>query len=43
MTKVGIAVRVQPKARCTEVTVSEAGDVTVRVSALPERDKANDT
>ncbi len=33
--------RVQPKARRAGVTVSEAGGVTVRVSAPPERGKAN--
>ena len=33
--------RVQPKARRIGVTVSEAGDVIVRVSAPPERGKAN--
>ena len=42
MTEARIAVRVQPKARRTGVTVSEAGHVTVRVSAPPERGKAND-
>ena len=42
MAEARIAVRVQPKARRTGVTVSEAGDVTVRVSAPPERGKAND-
>lgn len=33
--------RVQPKARRTGVTVSEDGAVAVRVSAAPERGKAN--
>ena len=33
--------RVQPKARYAGVTVSEEGTITVRVSAPPERSKAN--
>ena len=31
----------QPKAHRTGVTVSETGDVTIRVNTPPERDKAN--
>ena len=41
MTKARIALRVQPRARRTGVTVSESVAVTVRVSAAPERGKAN--
>ncbi|MFH1560086.1 MAG: DUF167 domain-containing protein [Chloroflexota bacterium] len=41
MPKARIVLRVQPRARRTEVTVSEAGVVTVRVSAAPERGRAN--
>ncbi|MDA0988355.1 MAG: DUF167 domain-containing protein [Chloroflexi bacterium] len=41
MAEARISVRVQPKARRAGVTVSEAGGITVRVSAPPERGKAN--
>ena len=41
MPKARIALRVQPRARRTGVTVSEVGAVTVRVSTAPERGKAN--
>ena len=41
MPQARIALRVQPKARRSQVTVTEAGTVTVRVTAAPERGKAN--
>lgn len=41
MPEARIAVRVQPKARRPGVTVSEDGTVAVRVSAAPERGRAN--
>ena len=41
MPKARIALRVQPRTRGTGVTVSEAGAITVKVSAALERGKAN--
>jgi uncharacterized protein YggU (UPF0235/DUF167 family) len=41
LSKAYIALRVQSRARRVWVAVSEAGAVTVRVSAAPERGKAN--
>ncbi len=36
-----IALRVQPRARLNSVAVSEAGAVVVRVTAVPDRGRAN--
>ena len=36
-----IALRVHPRARRTGVTVSDTGEIIVRVSAAPEKGKAN--
>lgn len=41
MAEARISVRVQPKARRAGVAVSEAGVITVKISAPPERGKAN--
>ncbi len=42
MEKARITLRVQPGARRAGVTVNEVGSVTVRVTASPEKGKAND-
>ena len=37
-----LEIRVQPKAKRNVIEVSDAGDVTVRVTAAPDGGKAND-